>query len=61
MYIVYLFLKQALQDGGRLKGAALDVFNTEPLPPDHPLWGMQDKVLLSPHNMVGHARWFDLV
>lgn len=31
-----------------LKGAALDVFAHEPLPPDHPLWTL-DNVLLSPH------------
>jgi phosphoglycerate dehydrogenase-like enzyme len=31
-----------------LKGAALDVFPTEPLPPSHPLWSL-DNVLLSPH------------
>ena len=31
-----------------LKGAALDVFATEPLPPTHPLWSL-DNVLLSPH------------
>jgi phosphoglycerate dehydrogenase-like enzyme len=31
-----------------LKGAALDVFATEPLPPDHPLWTL-DNVLISPH------------
>lgn len=43
--------QQALQPGGRLKGAALDVFDTEPLPSDHPFWGMEN-VLLSPHNMV---------
>ena len=32
----------------RLTGAALDVFWEEPLPPDHPLFDM-DNVLLSPH------------
>lgn len=32
----------------RLAGAALDVFATEPLPPESPLWGL-DNVLLSPH------------
>jgi phosphoglycerate dehydrogenase-like enzyme len=32
----------------RIRGAALDVFDTEPLPPDHPLWQL-DNVLLSPH------------
>jgi phosphoglycerate dehydrogenase-like enzyme len=35
---------------GALKGAALDVFATEPLPTDHELWDM-DNVLISPHNM----------
>jgi phosphoglycerate dehydrogenase-like enzyme len=32
----------------RIKGAALDVFAHEPLPPDHPLWAL-DNVLISPH------------
>ena len=32
----------------RIRGAALDVFNTEPLPPEHPFWQMSN-VLLSPH------------
>jgi phosphoglycerate dehydrogenase-like enzyme len=36
----------ALQDG-RLKGAGLDVFSTEPLPTDSALWNMEN-VLLSP-------------
>src|SRR5439155_11533698 len=33
----------------RIAGAALDVFEIEPLPPDSPLMKM-DNVLLSPHN-----------
>jgi len=40
-------LVEALQHQ-RIRGAALDVFNTEPLPPDHPLWQL-DNVLISPH------------
>jgi phosphoglycerate dehydrogenase-like enzyme len=40
-------LVRALRDG-RIRGAALDVFETEPLPAEHPFWGMEN-VLLSPH------------
>ena len=32
----------------RIKGAALDVFDTEPLPQGHPYYSMEN-VLLSPH------------
>lgn len=33
---------------GRIRGAGLDVFTQEPLPPDHPLWGAPN-VLITPH------------
>ena len=40
-------LPEAL-DAGWLRGAALDVFETEPLPADSPLWARPD-VMISPH------------
>ena len=43
-------LIEALQHGP-LGGAALDVFTTEPLPLESPLWACEN-VLISPHNMV---------
>jgi phosphoglycerate dehydrogenase-like enzyme len=38
----------AALDAGHLGGAALDVFEEEPLPPDHPLWS-RDDVIITPH------------
>jgi phosphoglycerate dehydrogenase-like enzyme len=42
----------------RIKGAALDVFDQEPLPADHPFWRM-DNVLLSPHTADHTPGWLD--
>ena len=45
----YCVLRGAALQQGKLRGAALDVFQTEPLPKDSPLWDMPN-VLLSPHS-----------
>jgi phosphoglycerate dehydrogenase-like enzyme len=37
---------------GRLAGAALDVFETEPLPPESPLWD-EPNIIISPHAAGG--------
>lgn len=47
----------ALSDG-TIKGAALDVYDKEPLPEGHPLWGLSN-VLLSPHCADHTATWTD--
>lgn len=45
-------LYQALKEG-RLEGAALDVTDPEPLPPEHPLWDMP-QVFITPHVSGGY-------
>jgi phosphoglycerate dehydrogenase-like enzyme len=49
-------LVEALR-AGRLGGAGLDAFTTEPLPADHPLWTLEN-VMISPHssNSSPHVR-----
>ena len=44
--------------GQRIRGAALDVFDQEPLPPDHPFWDCEN-VLLSPHCADHTATWLE--
>ncbi len=43
-------------DSGRLAGAALDVFEEEPLPPEHPLWRYPN-VMLSAHMAGDFVGW----
>ena len=56
-------LIEALKEGP-LAGAALDVYETEPLPPESPLWQLEN-VLLSPHNSFAgdfnHERMMEVV
>ena len=40
-------LTEAVKNGV-ISGAGLDVFEIEPLPADHPLWGMEN-VIITPH------------
>lgn len=52
-------LVAALQSGS-IAGAALDVFEQEPLPPTHPLWRMEN-VVITPHIGGGSDRYLDAV
>jgi D-3-phosphoglycerate dehydrogenase len=52
-------LVKALEEG-RLRGAAMDVFEDEPLPADSPLLKM-DNVLLSPHNTNSSPEFWERV
>jgi glyoxylate/hydroxypyruvate reductase A len=45
----------ALLDSGHLAGATLDVFRTEPLPPEHPFWH-HPKVTITPHTSARTLR-----
>jgi phosphoglycerate dehydrogenase-like enzyme len=47
----------AALEAGEIAGAGLDVFEQEPLPPDHPLWTMPG-VLLTPHT-AGYGPYLD--
>lgn len=49
-------LVRALREG-RIRGAGLDVFHQEPLPPSSPLWALEN-VLVTPHTSgVSHRVW----
>jgi phosphoglycerate dehydrogenase-like enzyme len=47
-----------LLEASRLRGAALDVFTVEPLPPGHPFWS-HPCVLVSPHVAAVTARFWE--
>jgi len=42
---------------GALRGVALDVFATEPLPPSSPLWGLPNALLLPHVSGTSHRFW----
>ncbi len=50
-------LVEALREG-RIRGAALDVFTSEPLPPESPLWDLPN-VLITPHVSAVTSRYWE--
>jgi len=50
-------LLEALKNGP-IRSAALDVFATEPLPPEHPFWDMTN-VIITPHHGGFHDEYAD--
>lgn len=52
-------LVTALRDGA-IAGAALDVFETEPLPPESPLWAM-DEVIVTPHASAATHEYYERI
>ena len=48
-------LSRALSEG-RIGGAALDVFDAEPLPPNDPLWDLPN-IIISPHMAGDYVGW----
>jgi len=53
--------EQALTEAlasGEIAGAGLDVFETEPLPADSPLWSM-DNVIITPHTAGGSSKYHE--
>lgn len=45
-------------DSGIMRGVALDVFESEPLPPDSPLW-RHPRALITPHVAGTYPRYFE--
>ncbi len=50
-------LVAALQQG-EIRGAALDVTDPEPLPPEHPLWSFSN-VMITPHNAGSTPKYYE--
>ncbi|WP_231574822.1 D-2-hydroxyacid dehydrogenase [Paenibacillus sp. FSL R7-0273] len=50
----------AALNSGQLAGAGLDVFDPEPLPAGHPLWGME-QVIITPHCAGTTDRYADRI
>lgn len=51
------FALQTALETHRIAGAYLDVTDSEPLPPDHPLWRLSN-CWITPHTAGGHANEF---